>query len=60
MYSGVIQTALTATPSAGRDAFLATTALGRIGQPEEVARGILFLLSDQASFITASVRGPIQ
>jgi NAD(P)-dependent dehydrogenase (short-subunit alcohol dehydrogenase family) len=59
MYSGVIQTALTATPSAGRDAFLATTALGRIGQPE-VARGILFLLSNQASFITASVRGPIQ
>ncbi|KAE8331453.1 dehydrogenase [Aspergillus sergii] len=52
---GIIQTALTATPSSGRDAFLATTALGRIGQPEEVARTILFLLSDQASFITASV-----
>jgi NAD(P)-dependent dehydrogenase (short-subunit alcohol dehydrogenase family) len=35
---------------------LATTALGRIGQPEEVARGILWMLSDESSFMTASVR----
>ncbi|TVY52473.1 3-oxoacyl-[acyl-carrier-protein] reductase FabG, partial [Lachnellula cervina] len=52
---GVIATPLTATPSTTREAFLATTALGRIGQPEEVARVILFLLSDASSFVTASV-----
>ncbi|OCK77037.1 3-oxoacyl-reductase [Lepidopterella palustris CBS 459.81] len=52
---GIIETPLTATPSTTREAFLATTALARIGKPEEVARTIAFLLSDQASFITASV-----
>jgi len=52
---GVIATPLTATPSTSREAFLATTSLGRIGQPEEVAKVILFLLSDESSFMTASV-----
>ena len=51
---GVVETNL-APASAGRDAFLATTALGRIGQPEEIAKTILFLLSDESSFITASL-----
>jgi len=55
---GVIATPLTNTPSTTRDAFLATTALGRIGQPEEVARGILWMLSDESSFMTASVSPP--
>jgi NAD(P)-dependent dehydrogenase (short-subunit alcohol dehydrogenase family) len=55
VYRGVVATPLTNTPSPTRDAFLATTALGRIGQPEEIAKTILFLLSDEASFITASV-----
>ena len=31
------------------------TALGRIGQPEEVGKLIAFLLSDDASFITGSI-----
>ena len=29
--------------------------LGRIGSPEEVAQNILFLASDQSSFITGAV-----
>ncbi|GAB7356240.1 hypothetical protein MBLNU459_g7057t1 [Dothideomycetes sp. NU459] len=52
---GVIDTPLAATSDKSLNDFLATTALGRIGQPEEVARVIVFMLSDQASFMTASV-----
>lgn len=51
---GVIDTPL-AGGGEGMDAFLATTALKRIGQPEEVAKAILFMLSEEASFMTASV-----
>lgn len=29
--------------------------LGRIGQPEEVARAVVFLLSDDSSFITGQI-----
>ena len=35
-----------------RDAFTAMHPLNRVGQPEEVARAIVFLLSDEASFIS--------
>lgn len=54
MCRGVVQTGLT-KPTAGRDKFLETTALGRIAQPIEIGRAILFLLSDQSSFVTGSV-----
>lgn len=37
-----------------RDKFMAMHALGRSGQPEEVAAAIGFLLSNEASFITAA------
>jgi NAD(P)-dependent dehydrogenase (short-subunit alcohol dehydrogenase family) len=30
----------------------ATTLLGRMGQPEEVAKVIVFLLSDKSSYVT--------
>jgi NAD(P)-dependent dehydrogenase (short-subunit alcohol dehydrogenase family) len=33
---------------------LATTPLGRYGEPEDVAYGVLFLASDEASFMTGS------
>jgi len=31
------------------------TPLGRVGQPEDIAEGILYLLSDRASYVTATV-----
>ena len=38
----------------GSDRMIASTPLGRIGQPEDVARAVRFLLSDDASFITGT------
>jgi 3-oxoacyl-[acyl-carrier protein] reductase len=38
-----------------RDAMLASTPLGRFGDPEDVAGAVRFLCSDEASFITGEV-----
>ncbi|RZT63926.1 NAD(P)-dependent dehydrogenase (short-subunit alcohol dehydrogenase family) [Microcella alkaliphila] len=40
------------TPEAVRDAWVAATPLGRLQTPDDVARGVAFLLSDDAAFIT--------
>jgi NAD(P)-dependent dehydrogenase (short-subunit alcohol dehydrogenase family) len=38
----------------GREAFLRKTPMGRLGQPIEIGRAVRFLMSDDASFITAT------
>jgi NAD(P)-dependent dehydrogenase (short-subunit alcohol dehydrogenase family) len=39
------------------DALVSATPLGRIGQPEDVARAVLYLASPAATFITGTVLG---
>jgi 3-oxoacyl-[acyl-carrier protein] reductase len=53
---GYIQTALTEVlPEEVQHAILANTPLGRLGTPEDVARAVRFLCSDEASFVTGEV-----
>ncbi len=56
---GVIETNMVSSFSPEDLAALAEeTPLGRLGRPEEVARAILFLVSDDASYITGQVISP--
>jgi 3-oxoacyl-[acyl-carrier protein] reductase len=53
---GYIATELTdVLPDQARDAILAGTPLGRLGEPADVARAVRFLVSDAAAFITGDV-----
>jgi 3-oxoacyl-[acyl-carrier protein] reductase len=53
---GYIQTDMTdKVTDAARDAFLTNIPLGRAGQPEDVARAVRFLCSDDADYITGQV-----
>ena len=40
---------------AGYESRRARTPLGRLGEPQDIARGVAFLLSDDASFITGEI-----
>jgi 3-oxoacyl-[acyl-carrier protein] reductase len=53
---GYIDTELTGVlPDEIREAILGNTPLGRLGEPEDVARAVRFLCSDEAAFITGEV-----
>jgi 3-oxoacyl-[acyl-carrier protein] reductase len=53
---GYIDTELTGVlPEEVRGAILGSTPLGRLGEPEDVARAVRFLLSEEAAFVTGTV-----
>jgi 3-oxoacyl-[acyl-carrier protein] reductase len=53
---GYVTTRLTdVLPEEATRAMLTNTPLGRLGEPEDVARAVRFLVSDEASFITGEV-----
>ena len=57
VHPGVIETAMTAnmlSDAAQRESSIARHPMGRVGRPEEVAYGVLYLASDEASFVTGS------
>ena len=53
---GFIETDMTAElPEAAKQSVVEQTPLGRIGRPEEVAAAVVFLASEEASYITGQV-----
>jgi 3alpha(or 20beta)-hydroxysteroid dehydrogenase len=55
VHPGFIETPMTATaPPAFRDAALAETPLGRTGTVADIAPLVVFLISDESSFITGA------
>jgi meso-butanediol dehydrogenase/(S,S)-butanediol dehydrogenase/diacetyl reductase len=42
-------------PVAAKQMFISRQPMGRLGEPDEIAHGILFLASDEASFVTGAL-----
>ena len=56
VHPGMIDTDMVGTPGVGdvMDQRIAATPMRRIGRPEEIAYGVLYLASDESSFVTGS------
>ncbi|MCH8225127.1 MAG: glucose 1-dehydrogenase [Chloroflexi bacterium] len=57
VHPGVIETPMTANMLSNaeqRESSIARHPMGRVGRPEEVAYGVLYLASDESSFVTGS------
>ncbi len=54
VHPGPINTSMTETTQADAALYVSRIPLGRYGEPNEVAYGVLFLASDEASFMTGS------
>lgn len=55
LHPGFIETPLTDAQAAEVNAYVVSqTPMGRAGQPREIAAGVVFLASDEASFVTGS------
>jgi len=54
VYPGRIETPMTESNKDRQDLILSRSLLGRTAEPEEVAWGVLYLASDEASFVTGA------
>ena len=57
LHPGVVDTAMgeqVFPEGKSREAAIANNVLGRLGTPEDIAYGVLYLASDESSFVTGS------